>query len=302
MDLSGTATGYLRKHVGFSLMGRSLWTLQARLCPDLGARVRLLFAYAILATSGLSPRPGRTRRARRLRIRAAGRDRDWWVADPMEVAALWTVFVGGEYGDWLPERPRLIVDAGANVGSATLWFTERFPDAHVIALEPNPHAFRRLQRNLGDDPNVEVVNAALADVDGKAWFGLEPTTTLQGRLQEHDGAGVESAGVVEVDALTLRTVAERFASGARIDVLKLNIEGAEWQVLAGRLTNVGTIALETHEPVPGDRDPDSVLGEVANREGFELRQGYSQTLAPRSLRWLVRTEVAETQPEPLKAS
>src|ERR1700738_292386 len=120
-------------------MGRSLWTLQARVCPDGRARSRLLLVYTILVIAALSGRVAKT--TRRLRIRAAGRDRDWWVADPMEVAALWTVFVGCEYGDYLPARaPRLIVDAGANVGSATLWFRERFPDAHVVALEPNPQA------------------------------------------------------------------------------------------------------------------------------------------------------------------
>jgi FkbM family methyltransferase len=265
-------------------MGRSLWTLQARMCPDPGARLRLLLVYAVLVLAAFSGRLARIR-ARRLRIRAAGRDRDWWVADPMEVAALWTVFVGGEYGDYLPDQPpRLIVDAGANVGSATLWFRERFPEARVIAIEPNPEAFERLQRNVGDDPNVDVVNAALADSDGKASFALASRTSLQGRL----GGGTNGAGVLEVDALTLGTVSERFAAGARIDLLKLNIEGAEWPVLARPLANVGTIAMEVHEPVPGNRDPDAVLREIAEREGFELREGYSQTLAPRNLRWLVR--------------
>jgi hypothetical protein len=231
-------------------MGRSLFELQARMCPSVGARLRLLFVYLLLVVNAFSGRATKAK-ARGLRIRAAGRERWWWVADPMELAALWTVFVSGEYGDHLPAQPpRLIVDAGANVGSATLWFRERFPDARVIAIEANPTAFARLQ----------------------------------------DGAG----GVV-VEALTLATVRDRFAAGAPIDVLKLNIEGAEWPVLAGPLANIGTIAMEIHEPVPGGRDPDAVLQEVAQREGFELRQGYSQTLAPRNLRWLVRAEVAEKE-------
>jgi FkbM family methyltransferase len=269
-------------------MGRSLFELQARMCPSVGARLRLLFVYLLLVVNAFSGRATKAK-ARGLRIRAAGRERWWWVADPMELAALWTVFVSGEYGDHLPAQPpRLIVDAGANVGSATLWFRERFPDARVIAIEANPTAFARLERNVGDDPNVEVIHAALSDTDGKLSFALEPTTTLQGRLQ--DGAG----GVV-VEALTLATVRDRFAAGAPIDVLKLNIEGAEWPVLAGPLANIGTIAMEIHEPVPGGRDPDAVLQEVAQREGFELRQGYSQTLAPRNLRWLVRAEVAEKE-------
>lgn len=296
MDFTGASAGGLRTRVGFSLMGRSLWTLQARMCPTIGARLRLLFVYAILAMHGLTGYP-RQPRVRRLRIRAAGRDRDWWVADPMEVAALWTVFVGGEYGDYLPPDPRVIVDAGANIGSATLWFRERFPDAQVIALEPNPQAFERLRRNFADDPNVQLVNAALADSDRKASFAMQATTTLQGRLQS-GGAG---AGVVEVDALTIDTVADRFAQNARIDLLKLNIEGAEWEVLDGSMANVGTVTMEIHEPVPGDRDPDAVLQDVSEREGFELRQGFSQTLAPRKLRWLVRPEAAQLEAEPLRA-
>ena len=264
-----------------------MWTLQASLCPDLRARFRLLLVYILLVLAALAGRSTNAR-ARRLRIRAAGRDRDWWVADPMEVAALWTVFVGGEYGDFLPAGPRLVVDAGANVGSATLWFRERYPDARVIAIEPNPTVLDRLIRNVGGDPNVHIVNAALSDSDGKASFALEPTTTLQGRL-----GGGRGHVAVEVETLTLRTVRERFADGATIDVLKLNVEGAEWPILAGPLDSVGTIAIEIHGPVPANQDPDAVLRAVARRGGFELRHGHSPTLAPRNIRWLVRAEVPE---------
>lgn len=285
MHLARAVRGLLRKGIHFSLMGRSLWGLQARLCPAPGASLRLLFIYGVLIVGALSSRKPR---ARRLRIRAAGRDRDWWVADPMEVAALWTVFVAGEYGDWLPQRPRFIVDAGANVGSATLWFRERFPDARIVALEPNPSAFERLRRNLGDEPNVRLVNAALADRDGRASFALAASTSLQGRLQDLRGAGA-----IEVDVLTLATVRGRYTAEAPIDLLKLNIEGAEWPVLAGSLTGLGTVVLEIHEPVPGDGGPDAALRDVAKREGFELRQGYSQALGAENLRWLVRPKLAE---------
>jgi FkbM family methyltransferase len=281
---------FLRKHINFALMGRSLFAVQARMCPTPGARARFLFIYVVLVIRALSGRPAK--KARRLRICAAGRERDWWVADPMEMAALSEVFVAGEYGDFLPEHPRLILDAGANVGSATLWFRERFPDARVICVEPNPKAFERLARNVGDEPNVQLVNAALSDRDGKAFFGGEPMTPV-GRLQDHGGPSV-----FEVDTLTLATVRERFAADAQIDMFKLDVEGAEWQVLTGPLTNVRAIAIEIHEPVPGGREPDEVLQQVAEREGFELRRGYSNTAAPENLRWLLRTEVAE----PLAAS
>jgi len=288
---------HLRRHIDFSLMGRSLWTFQTRLCPTWSARLRLIGVYAILVVAAFAGRLGATR-TRKLRIHAAGRDRDWWVGDPMEVAALWTVFVGGEYGDWLPaSSPSVIVDAGANVGSASLWFRERFPEATVIAVEPNPTAFERLRRNLGHEPNVHLINAALGGQDGRATFALASATSLQGRLQEQP-----PGDAFEVDVISVATIRERYAAGGEIDLLKLNIEGAEWQVLGEPLTGVGTIVMEIHEPVPEERDPDGVLTEIADREGFELRQGYSQTLAPRKLRWLIPTHASEKEPRPVGAA
>ena len=44
--------------------------------------------------------------------------------------------------------PRLIVDCGANVGYSSAYFLSRFPDAKLIAVEPDSGNFQMLQRNL----------------------------------------------------------------------------------------------------------------------------------------------------------
>lgn len=264
----------------FAVMGRSLLSLGRGVCSGPGQWIRLLGVYFMLVVDALLARP--RRRPVRLRLRLGGEDRDWWVADAMEVGALWEVFVAGEYGDWLPEDARLVVDAGANVGTATAWFRQRYPHARVIAVEPNPFAVERLRLNVGDDPNVEIVHAALADSDGTMRFSSGSFTVL-GQLVDD-----QRPDAIAVEALTLETLRARFAPDTAIDVLKIDTEGAEWHILSGSLSGVGTVALEVHEPLPDGRDPDEVLREVAAREGFELRAGRSRTMAGRGLEWLLR--------------
>jgi FkbM family methyltransferase len=252
---------------GAPVMGRSLLELR-RLCPGPLAYARLVIVYILLLRDG---RPGRTRRTRRLRLQLLRSPHDWWVADAGEVGALWEVFMAGQYADWAPPSAELVVDVGANVGTATAWLRRRYPRARIVAIEPNPHAAERLRRNMGHDPGVEVVEAALSDRDGVAHFA-EGAWTMRGQVVDEGG--------FEVQALTLQTLCERL--DARIDMLKLDTEGGEWRVLGESLVNVGAVAMEIHEPTPDGRAPDAILVEVAEREGFELRAGSSEPI-----RWLV---------------
>ena len=78
----------------------------------------------------------------------------------------------------LDQEPQVIVDAGANIGMATLWFKARWPNAMVIAIEPDASNFALLERNLKGIPGVRTVLAALAPVDGILGFetvGIQPS-------------------------------------------------------------------------------------------------------------------------------
>lgn len=269
---------------GVPVMGRSLWSL-ARLCPDARARVQLFVAYARLLLVG---RRGAVRHSKpeRVRLLLNGSTRDWWVGDAGELAALWQVFVAEEYDGFLPPDASLVIDAGANVGSATAWFRIRYPGARVIAVEADPLVVERLRRNVGADPMVEVVHAALSDTDGKVSF-VPGRWSVVGRLK-HPGdstPGSTHAGAeaVEVESVTLDALSRRVGRGARIDFLKLDVEGSEWRVLSGGLGQVDAAVLEVHEPTPDGRPADTLLGEIAAREGFSLRRG-----APSRIRWLLR--------------
>jgi FkbM family methyltransferase len=259
---------------GAPVMGRSLLELR-RLCRGPVAYARLVIVYVLLLRDG---RRDGTRTTRRLRLRLLESPHDWWVADAGEVGALWEVFIAGQYADWAPPSAALVVDVGANVGTATAWLRRRYPRARIVAIEPNPHAAERLRRNVGHDPNVEVIEAALSDRDGVAHFE-DSAWTMRGQVVDEGG--------FEVQALTLHTLRERLGA-TEIDVMKIDTEGGEWRILREPLDGVRAVTMEIHEPTPDGRAPDAILGDVAEREGLELRPGSSG-----SIRWLMSRREAK---------
>jgi FkbM family methyltransferase len=149
------------------------------------------------------------------------------VSDLSQLRVLTEVYADDSYAvDGLSD-PRTIVDLGANVGLAVLYFKARWPDARVIAVEPHPETFRRLQENTRHLQGVQLVNAAITKTSGPvALFvgerstasSLQPTAD---RLDHHDVAG-----------LSLDDLAEQWSID-HVDLLKLDIEGAEGEVLVG---------------------------------------------------------------------
>ncbi len=115
----------------------------------------------------------------------------------------------------------LFVDVGANVGIYSLWAAGH--GAHVIAVEPEPSAIHQLRVNISMNPHlrIEVVEAALSDVQGEGQLAAQGATSH-----------ISSAGTVGAVAIRLTTLDEiiggRSAAGVKVDV-----EGAERLVMAG---------------------------------------------------------------------
>jgi FkbM family methyltransferase len=144
----------------------------------------------------------------------------------------------------LARDPQVIVDVGANIGMATLWFKARWPQAQVIAVEPDPNNFALLQRNLKDIPGVRTVQAALAPADGAIGFeteGLNPSAYHIRALRP---------GEEGVPAITMATLMRQCGID-HIDLLKLDIEGAEKEVFEAPdlawMDRVDTLAVELHD-------------------------------------------------------
>jgi tRNA G46 methylase TrmB len=79
------------------------------------------------------------------------------------------IFVRNEYESAnLPENARVIIDLGANVGYATVYFAQKYKDAKILAVEPEAESFRMLEDNvraLGS--RVTTLQAAVWHEDGE---------------------------------------------------------------------------------------------------------------------------------------
>jgi FkbM family methyltransferase len=161
------------------------------------------------------------------------------------------------------ESPR-ILDCGANVGLASLFFKRRYPAARITAYEADPALFAIAGKNLSANraSDVEIVNAALWTSTGRVTFHAEGTDS--GMI--HGLAGEVDGRAVDVPSLRLRDILHT----ERIDLLKLDIEGAEDAVLADCepvLDRVAAIVMDLHEFDPSVRQAPRVL-ELLTRAGF----------------------------------
>jgi FkbM family methyltransferase len=166
------------------------------------------------------------------------------------------------------QRPDpLILDCGSNIGMSILYFKHIYPRARIIGFEPDPAIFPYLQENITRNglTDVQLVQAALAEQEGTLTFYSD------GRygscLAEHLPEDIpEGWTKYEVPCVRLRDYLTE-----PVDFLKMNIEGAEWEVLRDsedRLRQVQEMVIEYHH-LPGlPRTLHEILA-LLYRSGFE---------------------------------
>jgi FkbM family methyltransferase len=153
---------------------------------------------------------------------------------------------------------KTIVDLGANVGFATVALAARHPGARFVCVEPDASSRALLARNLHLN-GVDAVVLAAAVVGTPGRYAVAP-----GRAPASNRVHASPAGAVEGI-----TVAEVLARGGldTVDLLKVDIEGAEAEVFAGAAewaSRVQAVIAELHEPFGLD-DADALLAP----HGFE---------------------------------
>ena len=116
------------------------------------------------------------------------------------------------------QRP-LIVDAGANIGAAAIWFACKYPGSKVVAIEPEGANYSLLQRNVAG-LNVLAVHGAISDRKGTLEL-FDPGRGDWGFSTHGEGEAISC-----VRAYTLRELVELEPDTVPF-ILKLDVEGAE---------------------------------------------------------------------------
>jgi len=138
-----------------------------------------------------------------------------------------------------------ILDCGANIGVASLFFRRRYPGARITAFEADPALFALLDANLDANgaATVERRNVALWTSTGRLTFCSEGSDS--GMIEALPGA-VDGRSVV-VPSVRLRDVIEAESS---IDLLKVDIEGAESEFITPDnpfLARIDRLVVEVHK-------------------------------------------------------
>lgn len=139
-----------------------------------------------------------------------------------------------------PAAVRTIIDCGANIGMASIYFADRYPNARIIAIEPHPANFEILRANTASQPRITPIQACVGpSLDDRRFITIDKPAW--GNQTNARGEGVE------VPVVTIDSVCRDYHLDF-VDILKIDIEGAEKDLFADPafLPRVGIIPIELH--------------------------------------------------------
>ncbi|GBU25095.1 hypothetical protein R83H12_01734 [Fibrobacteria bacterium R8-3-H12] len=154
-----------------------------------------------------------------------------------------------EYDFVAEKEPKIIIDAGANIGLASVFFANKYPNAKIIAIEPEEFNFEMLEKNTAPYSNIHTIKAALwnsiceLDLFGgyDDWgFRLEMDKKESRMKKRH-----------LTKTVTIEKIIEDFNMD-KIDILKIDIEGSEREVFnssSAWIDKVNSIIVELHESI-----------------------------------------------------
>jgi FkbM family methyltransferase len=149
----------------------------------------------------------------------------------------------------LPQSASTIIDAGANIGLASVFFAQHYPEAKIIAIEPSGSNISILRQNIASYPHIIVQESGI-------WYRKEPLRFVNPE-GDYWALRVEPCREEEANFPTV-TIPELMKQHGlpRIDILKIDIEGSERELLMKEdpawLDDVTLLVIELHGDLMGE--------------------------------------------------
>jgi FkbM family methyltransferase len=189
-----------------------------------------------------------------------------------DLETMWQIYFRRVYD--VHTSDRVIVDAGANIGLFACYAAGIAPEAVIYAVEPMPATHERLVRTVRRnslESRIRCYREALNSEIGDRLMAMTSASQMA-----HIVDAMSNAGSVSVKTTTLTSFVDRIPE-RHIDLLKMDIEGSEYEVLSSTphsvLRRFCRIVVEYHQ-VRDDVVDKRVLAGHLISAGFDLREDY----------------------------
>lgn len=151
-----------------------------------------------------------------------------------------------------PASVRTVLDIGANIGSSALYFAQLFPSARVFAFEPVPENFALLEANAANCARIRAFNFGLGAAEATLEFFASDDPVNFGGYSRY-AAGTDASRRVRVAVRAAGAVLAELGI-ERAEVIKVDTEGAEYEILTAFPTEVLRQARYIVGELHGERD------------------------------------------------
>lgn len=141
--------------------------------------------------------------------------------------------------------PKIIIDVGANIGAASFYFSETYPNSTIYAFEPAKDLIQILKKNLKTNNNVEIINKAVSNKNEKhSKFFIDyynyDGSSLYKEYHQTNNLDLDKYEIVETIDLFNFCLENNIRE---IDILKVDAEGSEFEIIETLIKNEVDIKL-----------------------------------------------------------
>lgn len=164
--------------------------------------------------------------------------------DSSDISTFNQVFLFDEYNFKFNEKPKLIIDGGANIGLFAIKMKNEYPDSKVICIEPDSENYLMLQKNTMKYNNVFLEHKGLWNKETKLKVFDKYNCGKWGMVVEEDSISGS------INAISLNALFKKYSIDV-VDILKIDIETSEKQLFSENydywIPKVKHIIIELHD-------------------------------------------------------